>query len=489
MPEQMADVRHASSPRLRRRLVAVVLVLAAGLIGFYGFVYWQSERRLREAIAEADQSDPNWRFEDLVAARKPVPDEENSALVIVATKAALPARWRHELIEADLREAVPPVLLTAEQRGSLEAVLQNADAALVQARKLIGMPRGRHPIQYKPDFVSTLLPTVQDTREVASLLALDTLRRVQNGDGKGALESCLAILNAGRSLGDEPCLICQLVREACRLEAAQAIERTLALSESPSQNLADLQRALLAEEEEPLLLYGLRGERAGIDSFIQFLLSTSDRQKYLRDIAGMSNTEPTPVQVIQLSLPGSLTSNRAAFLKYANRLVEAARLSETEQVARLAEVEASKGQQPFLLRLLHPFALNVGLRHHRGKATLRASAAALAAERYRQATGRWPETLAALVPEYLARVPADPRDGQPLRLRRFDGGIVIYSVGADDSDDGGAIDWNASGVMTPKSAQKPLDWVIRLWDAARRRQPPLLRPASPPAEKPDAKSE
>jgi len=59
----------------------------------------------------------------------------------------------------------------------------------------------------------------------------------------------------------------------------------------------------------------------------------------------------------------------------------------------------------------------------------------LACRAYEEATGHLPETLQALVPDYLPVVPRDPFDGQPFRYsteRR-----IIYSVGEDLTDDGG----------------------------------------------------
>ncbi|WP_145249562.1 hypothetical protein [Aeoliella mucimassa] len=70
-------------------------------------------------------------------------------------------------------------------------------------------------------------------------------------------------------------------------------------------------------------------------------------------------------------------------------------------------------------------------------ARLRAAAAAVAAVRYHTATGNWPETLEALVPEHLAEVPLDPCTGEPLRLARTNTELRFYSVGVDRVDDGG----------------------------------------------------
>ena len=63
---------------------------------------------------------------------------------------------------------------------------------------------------------------------------------------------------------------------------------------------------------------------------------------------------------------------------------------------------------------------------------------ACALERYRLAHNAYPETLDALVPQYLAQVPRDIIGGQPLHYRRTDDGkFLLYSVGWNETDDGG----------------------------------------------------
>ena len=97
-------------------------------------------------------------------------------------------------------------------------------------------------------------------------------------------------------------------------------------------------------------------------------------------------------------------------------------------------------------------------------AVLRCAAAALALERYRLAHGRWPEALEALTPNLLAQVPADAYDGQPLRVRRLDDSVIVYSVGPDGEDNGGRIDRRNPGASGT-------DLGFRLWDVDKRWQP------------------
>lgn len=63
---------------------------------------------------------------------------------------------------------------------------------------------------------------------------------------------------------------------------------------------------------------------------------------------------------------------------------------------------------------------------------------ACALERYRLAHGNYPETLDELSPQFIAQVPHDIIGGQPLHYRRTDDGkFLLYSVGWNETDDGG----------------------------------------------------
>jgi hypothetical protein len=63
---------------------------------------------------------------------------------------------------------------------------------------------------------------------------------------------------------------------------------------------------------------------------------------------------------------------------------------------------------------------------------------ACALERFRMAKGTHPESLDALVPKYIAALPHDVLNGQPLKYRRSnDGGFALHSVGWNETDDDG----------------------------------------------------
>jgi hypothetical protein len=61
----------------------------------------------------------------------------------------------------------------------------------------------------------------------------------------------------------------------------------------------------------------------------------------------------------------------------------------------------------------------------------------LALERYAQQTGAYPDTLATLMPDYIAALPQDPLTEGPFVYRRDDPTYHLYSRGLDQDDDGG----------------------------------------------------
>jgi hypothetical protein len=73
--------------------------------------------------------------------------------------------------------------------------------------------------------------------------------------------------------------------------------------------------------------------------------------------------------------------------------------------------------------------------HH--EAQHRIARLALAMHVYRACHGQFPEDPEDLVPQFISEVPRDPFDGDALKLKRCEHGSVIYSIGANMTDDGG----------------------------------------------------
>jgi hypothetical protein len=140
--------------------------------------------------------------------------------------------------------------------------------------------------------------------------------------------------------------------------------------------------------------------------------------------------------------PGIQARGLPDMLDYMEQHVAAADLPVLERLARFRAIEGELDR----LSLLHVtaktwlpifssstvFEVDPGIRVQSDLART-----ALAIERFRLPTDELPAHLEELVPRYLAQVPLDPFDGQPVRYRRRPAGYLLYSVGADGQDNDG----------------------------------------------------
>jgi len=466
-------------PYLISFLVLLILAVTSGLI-YYSVT---SRTRLEEAFTEADTMDPGWRLQEIEAKRLAVPDNQNSALVLMAAKQLMPSQWpvwqdksfpenknRREEEVLALQKVFanpdPPVQLRDNELQLLREELKRAAPALAEARKVIDLPHGRYPIEYSKDFLSTVVPHTQDARTFANLLAYDAMLRAQDKDVDGALTSCRGILRVSDSIGDEPTAISMIVRIGIRQLALRQIERVLAQGQPSEASLASIQQLLEAEEKEPLLVIGLRGERAGMDTLMQAIQNGDVNLARLYE--GLGGGVYSINGARTLVLPGAVNYDRAALLHWYNIAVGRAGMRTVEgQRLALEQHEAEARNLPPLARLLQVSWSGLGRAWFRDQASMRCVIALVATERFRLAQGRWPHALGKLKSAgYLATVPTDPYSVAELRIQRVPDGIGIYSVG--EGATMGAVPATAGHAST---APAP-DSGFRLWNVDKRRQLP-----------------
>ncbi|HEV3163409.1 MAG TPA: hypothetical protein VGZ22_05170 [Isosphaeraceae bacterium] len=516
------DPRKPSRSR-RRRTIVVLALLTPVVVVTVADVVLQVEagRKLEGAIAEADLLDPGWRLADLLARRKPVPDDKNPAKRLEVAFRKLPAGWpessdslsfprfgeppepatapgsdatqasgsyateaaepaageeppklpaRGMILFKELRKLSPSEPLTDLQDGALRAELEPLREAIAEARTLADTGEGH----FDPDFgriaIFVLLPHSQHAHAVGELLYLDALRRLQDGDLDGALESSRALLGAGRALGDEPVAITQVTRMKMEELALAVVVRTLARGEASDATLAALQKQLADEGSRDLVLTAMRGERAAyFDTFSRFAsgeltpanLDGADATRSLR-------ANPLAMALFQRAF---YRYNASLALRLQTLIVEEAKLPLHEQGRQWYEYDLGidGGQQTLIQRrlgvmvyLVLPLESGFVRKHYGTRAELRSTEVLVALERYRRARGSWPETLDALVPEYLKSMPRDPFIDAPVRYKRLDDGVSVYGIGFDHTDD---------GKFHPQHGVKHgYDSGARLWDPARRRE-------------------
>jgi hypothetical protein len=484
---------------LKRVAGTVVLIVVVRTVWLAGEREWRrmsGEKELTVALAEADERDPDWRWEALNAKRPRPPAGKNAADRILAIKSLTPTNWGYKLDLTDegMTREPPPTnhRFPPDQITAIRTELDRARAAVELARTLKDYPSGHREYRLAINPICTLLDQTQHTREVANLLRWDVAIAVEDGNTVQVADDLLAMLNNSRSLGDEPFLISQLVRIATRAVAARSLEWVLAHGELQEPQLAALQSAWAADAEEPLLLFGLRGERACSDVL---LLRIQTGEIPIEDVIGKEegSVRRSAVGFGLWRQRARLPRDRAYLLRWFNQAIEAARLPVHEQPramealphfdkpgargAGLGGAGSEEENDLIFSRLLISSVSRVAVACWRGAAEARCAAVGLACERFRLKSGRWPKGLSELPADLLpGGVPFDPFDAKPLRYRNLDDGVVVYSVGPDGTDDGGTL---ARSGLQPATGT---DVGFRLWNPEHRRKPPL---PGPPPDQPD----
>ncbi len=461
------------------------------------------DRRLADAIAAADRDDPYWRIDDLMAHRESVPDAENAALVVLRSLELLPEGWPADPKPQPGVPMPPPSELT-KALGRIHATSDNVrldDAAAETlgdelktyheaveiARTVADYRRGRHELELGPILIDTPLSETQATRTVARLMAADAAIRAHGGDFDGALDSCRAIFGAGRSIGDEPFLISQLVRIAIGEVAMHSAGRVLGQGEPSDAALSRLQALVLDELAQPLLLHGMKGERATLVELFRRVGSGEVPISALSD-GGPPFDPNAPRPAIAPWGKLWFDHQRAVGLEWLNSAVAIARRPTPERPALWdeweAEIQRVKRRQigiytATLPLLMMPAVSTSSSAESRFQCGLGATAILLAAERHRRKTGDWPASIAAIDRSLLPDAPLDPFSGQAFRMDRRDGQLFIHSIGPNHRDEHGAYDpkrWTKGG---------PDDVGVRAWDVPLRRQSPSpgseLRPRPNPS--------
>jgi hypothetical protein len=415
------------------------------------------ESPVDQAVRDTDAASPGWQRADLEAARAAVPDEENSAPLVRRAAAALPPNWQPSNRRHFFYTGQPDALADKE-RDALLADLDGCRPALAEALALADRPRGRHPSAPGDRPWAALMPHLDQVAQVTTLLRLETIRRGNAGDGAGAARSCVALLNAARSLGDEPNFAAQLARKSHGGTACRCVQYVLNHGELKPATLADLQRRLEEEERHPAFLLAVRAHRADM----HVLLGAVESGEV--PFRAVLNVNEAPDDLFWHAPPSveEVRLRHAQLLPVLTRAVALAAEPPPGREALFHEMVAELDPESF--RLVGPLVRELPGNERQFSACdalLRCAAAAVAAERYRLDHRDWPPSLEALAPGYLGAVPADPADGQPLRYHRFLDGVAVYSLCQDRT--GGRYDPRGPG---PQGVR------VRLWDPSERGRAP-----------------
>jgi len=470
-------------PRKRRRLrflarlvaaSAPIAILVAGLrVGAWVLDCRGAKQQLETMLADLRAKGEPTSKEDLERLFVcDLPDEENMALRLWSAAKRL---MEYE-IPADMKKLLPVVgsaepLAPGERWSPDEAAaasdhLGRFESELSVIHEAVQLDHGCTQVNWSTPMLQTNMPGLSELRSVGKVLALEALLAAQQGDSEQASAIVRDTSRIERAIDDNPTMIGQLVRLAVRANFMDCAEETVNLCGLGDRDLAELDELLRQENVRTQYKRGLLVERVIYIEDLGWAMAGGDQDGIAK--------------IAARCIPGFASEILVLELGVYNKLLDAIDGPDPQALAAfdLAIQEAADlPRRCVMLKWLLPSLRRSCVLSMRCVGMQRALRAALAAERFRLATGRWPDDLSALVPQYLDAVPVDPFDGQPIRFKRTDEGVNIWCVGDDMVDNGGDI----KRFERLSSCEKPADWGWIMLNPDQRNRPRPQAPSSAPA--------
>jgi hypothetical protein len=358
--------------------------------------------------------------------------------------------------------------------------LSKYNPAIEELRQASQLPYSRFPLNYDTDFPGAiLLPHLAALKRCVQVLQLRAIAELQNGQSEKALDDVKLMLRLTDSIRAEPFLICHLVRIAMVNLTLQPVWEGLAEHQWSEAQLGELDQALA--KIDLLTDYGvaMRGERAlgiGVIEFLQHKRSIRKLAEVTSDANGRGDDnqslEPAAIAIIYRFGPsGWFDQNKLRIARFETKwylpLADAKNKVALPKSAERAEdaVDQEHGMNqttPFnwFEKMVLPSLASAVKKFAIAQSSVDLARTAIALERYRLAHGEYPESLDVLAPQFIAQVPHDVIGGQPLKYRRTDDGqFVLYSVGWNETDDGGVVAFRPGKMPTVDINEG--DWVWR----------------------------
>jgi hypothetical protein len=358
-----------------------------------------------------------------------VPEGKNAADVYLRAFAAFPLNpdTQGVPVVSTIDGYDPDEPLSEEMAKRIEAYLALHTRTLALLEKAAEIEGSRYPGDLKKG-LWLMLPYLGQLRRSARVLKLQSILDADRGEHDLAADRCITMIALARSLQDEPILISSLVSISIYAMTYKQVERLIVTGHLSDDSLLALTRTLEPIDMDRMTLRAMVGERSyghGIFSDSDMLADTFPSGGGLKHL-GIAAYRTAGLLDIDHSCYLDTMQSYINFVEHPTWPIPAS-LDDDDRVPRICMVT----------RQLVP-ALSSAYRASRNsEAKRRVVLTAIAAERYRQKNSQFPTQLQDLVPEFLDAVPQDPFDNQPLRYRMQDTGAIIYSIGADGTDDNG----------------------------------------------------
>jgi hypothetical protein len=439
--DKLSTIRQPPLPYKGRRSRTLLLLLAIGLFIPGAFVvwrvgiYWRVCSRLK-AFHQAGYPASMAELQQIYYS--PVPDTENNALYFIAAlknlqstngfKSSVPL-W---IGPSGYELADDSALLSPEGSKTARRFLSQNAEVLNNLRKIPPGETARYQLDFSNRLANARFHLIK-AQDGVRLLLLAAMSSGGTSNTDLAATDLNAAMRLTQSLGDEPMVMSQMTRIKCDLMIIPCLERILARNRLAESQLFSLANSFQHLEFTNAMERAMAGDRCdGIYLFTSpaFFHANSNRHALY----------------VIMKLTGYMDSDFNHYLKLMADEVAVARMPLPQRLDAAKNLDQRVDDGVSKLHLMTSMMIPHFYRAHVAQAEdvarIDIARTVLAIERYRLSNkDHLPASLQELVPAYLGAVPADPFDGRPIRYNRLPKGYLIYSVGEDGVDNGGA-EWN-----------------------------------------------
>ena len=344
----------------------------------------------------------------------------------------------------------------------------------------------KHP---NAPLIAIILPSLSRPRQLAKAGMWHSRRLAAGGQVAEAVDCCLTTARAGRHFSERNgFLIEQVVGIRISSLAHSELLRLAATDALPESVMANAQRRLESLYDGGFPMISLAGERFFFLDSVQRCFTEGGLgggHLLVGEFRGLLGSDSGDEMEMAITLGGMLLAGRdetvALGTEYYDLAEEVVRLSPRQRRAqgvddrrneffeRLGSPRNLKGARHVLLTALLPSLSRAGEIAYRAKANHEATIAVLALRRWRVDNGECPESLQTLVDAgNLKALPEDPYSDEPLKYAKRGDDFVLYSVGADFTDDGGVRQWQndwgqrSSGIPRQHKGGDRVFWPVEL---------------------------
>lgn len=360
----------------------------------------------------------------------------------------------------------PQASASATPAETILIALGKFDPELKELREAAASrPACRFPIHYdeQPSW-AVLLPHLGRLRGLSMLTHVRATAELEAGRPAEAFEDLRLGFRLADGITNEPIVIDHLVRVSWLSIDLQIVREGLLRHAWTEMQLTEMENYLSTLDLLAEYKFAMRGERAfgiaGLD-YLRRRGIGADSMGYMDD-QGRARNAGNWLNLLSGWCYQNMLNISRLHQDYTLAAVDAQAHRVFPGISQNGERAVEKmrwGPYTLLARMLFPALQKTVVKSARLRTYVDSARVACALERFRLANGRLPDTLDALVPRFLAAVPNDVIDGKPLRYRPgAKGGYVLYSIGWNQTDDGGQIGWTKNGKAKRVDATQG-DWV------------------------------